>query len=53
MLHNEHVLDYEHLMLFWKTDDINRTMWLEDDYAKYITEQEAITSVFYKDEIEL
>ena len=53
MLHNAHILDYEDLMLFWHTDDINRAMWLEDDYAKYAKEQQSVTGIFYKDELEI
>jgi hypothetical protein len=53
MLHNAHVLDLEDLLINWNTDDINRALWLEKDYAEYAAEHQAITSVFYKDEIKL
>jgi hypothetical protein len=35
MLHNAHVLDYEDLMLFWNTDDINKAMELDVGYWNY------------------
>ena len=54
MLHDSHVISYyEDMLWFWNTDDINRAMWLEKDYAEYAAEHQAVTSVFYKDEIEL
>ena len=35
MFHNAHVLDYEDLMLFWHTDDINKAMELDVSYWNY------------------
>lgn len=45
MLHNAHVLDLEDFLINWNTDDINRALWLEKDYAEYAAKQQALDEI--------